>query len=56
MSNTRMSVSSDIQTLRSELTKQGAAEFFSNQLRSVWISDKTLSRVFDMASQNINNS
>ena len=55
ISNTRKSVLSDIQTLRSGLKKRGAAEFFS-QLRSVWISDETLFRVFDIASQNINNS
>ena len=29
---------------------------FFNQLRSVWISDETLSRVFDIASQSIDNS
>ena len=29
---------------------------FLNQLRSVWISDETLFRVFDIASQNIDNS
>ena len=29
---------------------------FFNQLRSVWISDETLFRVFDIASQSINNS
>ena len=55
ISNTRKSVSSDIQTLRSGLKKRGAAEFF-NQLRSVWISDETLFRVFDIASQSIDNS
>ena len=51
ISNTRKSVSSDIQTLRSRLKKRGAAEF-----RGVWISDETHFRVFDMASQMINNS
>ena len=56
VSNTRKSVSSDIQTLRSGLKKRGAAEFFFNQLRSVWIFDETLFRVFDVASQSINNS
>ena len=56
ISNTRKSVSSDIQTLRSGLKKRGAAEFFFNQLRSVSISDETLFRVFDIASQSIDNS
>ena len=55
ISNTRKCVSSDIQTLRSGLKKRSAAEFF-NQLRSVWISDETLFRVFDIASQGIDNS
>ena len=55
ISNTRKLVSSDIQTLRSRLKKQGAAEFFK-RLRGVWISDETHFRVFDMASQMINNS
>ena len=32
ISNTRKSVSSDIQTLRGGLKKQGSAEFFFNQL------------------------
>ena len=31
------------------------AEFFFNQLQSVWISDETLFRVFDIASKSINN-
>ena len=39
ISNTRKSVSSDIQTLGSELKKPDAAEFFFNQLRCAWISD-----------------
>ena len=30
--------------------------FFFNQLRGVWISDETLFRVSDIASQSINNS
>ena len=51
--NTRMSVSSDLQTLRRGLKKRGVAEFF-NQLRSVWISDETLFLVFDIASQFVN--
>ena len=55
ISNTRKSVSSDIQTLRSRSEKRGAAEFFL-ELQSVWIFDETLFRVFDIASQNINNS
>ena len=55
ISNTRKSVSSDMQTLRIGLKKRGAVEFF-NQLRSVWISDETLFRVFDIASQSIDNS
>ena len=37
------------------LKKRGAAEFFK-RLRGVWISDETHVRVFDMASQMINNS
>ena len=40
--------SSDIQTLRSGLKKRGVAQFFFNQLRSVWISDETLFRVLDI--------
>ena len=56
ISNTRKSVSSDIQTPRSRLKKRGAAEFFYKRLRGVWISDETRFRVFDMASQVINNS
>ena len=40
LSNTMKSVSSDLQTLRSGLRKQGAV--FFNQLWSVWISDETL--------------
>ena len=48
-SNTRKSVSSDIQTLRSTLKKRGTAEFFFNQLQSIWISVETLFRVFDIA-------
>ena len=53
ISNTRKSVSSDIQTLRSRLKKRGAAEFFFKRLRGVWISDETHFRVFDIASQMI---
>ena len=55
LSNSRKSVSSDIQTLRSGLKKYGAAEFF-NQIQSAWICDKTLFRVIDIASQGTNNS
>ena len=55
ISNARKSVSSDIQTLRSGLKKEGAAEFFY-QRRSVRISDETLFRVFDISSQSIDNS
>ena len=56
ISNTRRRVLSDIQTLRSRLKKRGAAVFFFKRLRGVWISDQTHFRVFDMASQMINNS
>ena len=56
ISNMRRCVSSDFQTLRSRLKKRGAADFFFKRLRGVWISDETHSRVFDMASQMINNS
>ena len=55
ISNTRKSVLSDIQTLRSGLKQRGGAEFF-NQLQSVSISDETLFGVFDIASQSIDNS
>ena len=55
-SNTRKSVSSDVQTLRSGLKTRGETEFFLNQLRSVWLSDETLFRVFDRTSQSIDNS
>ena len=54
ISKTMKSVSSNIQTLR--LEKRGASRVFFNQLRSVLISDETLFRVFDIASQSINNS
>ena len=36
--------------------KTRRSRVFFNQLRSVWISVKTLFRVFDIASQSINNS
>ena len=47
----------DIQTPRSGSKKRGAPVFF-NRLRGhgVWTPDKTLFRVFDMASQSIHNS
>jgi len=44
-----------LQTLTRGLKKQGTAGFL-NQLWSVWLSDETLSWVFDIASQSINNS
>ena len=47
ISNTRKRVSSDIQTLRSRFLKR---------LRGVWISDEAHFRVFNIASQMINNS
>ena len=57
ISNTRTSVSSDIQTdTEKRLKKRGAAEFFFNQLQGVYISDETPFRMFDIASQTINNS
>ena len=40
----------DIQTPRSELKIGRAAEYF-NEIRSVWLADETLSRVFDISSQ-----
>ena len=41
----------------SGLKKQSVGQvFFLNQLRSVWISDETLFRVFHTASQSIDNS
>ena len=56
-SNTRKSVSSDFQTPRSRLEKRGAAEFFlTMQLQGVWKKEETLCRVFDIASQTIDNS
>lgn len=36
--------------------KTRRSRVFLNQLRSVWISDETLFRVFDIASQSINDS
>ena len=57
ISKTRKSVSSDIQTLRSGLKNEAQAEFlFFNHLWSVLISDETLFRVLDIASQSIDNS
>ena len=52
--NTR-SVSSDIQTLRSELKNEEHCEFF-NKPQSVLISDETFFGVFDIASGSIYNS
>jgi len=43
----------DIQTPRHKSKKRGAAEFFNNRLRGVWIPDETFLRVFKMASQTI---
>jgi len=43
----------DIQTPRRGSKKGGAAEFFNNRLRGVWIPDETFLRVFKMASQTI---
>ena len=45
-----------LQTLRSRLKKRGAAEFFETTSRCFNICDETHFRVFDMASQMINNS
>jgi len=36
--------------------KRGAAKIFLNRPRGVWVPDKTLFQVFDMASQTINSS
>ena len=47
MSNTRKSVSSNIQTLRSWLKSSAAPRFF-NSLLGVWMSDETLFLVFDI--------
>ena len=56
ISNTRKSVSSDIQTPRSGWKNEAQPRFFFNQLQGVWISDETPFRMFDIASQTINNS
>ena len=40
----------------SGLKKQSVSQVFFNQLRSVWISDEALFRVFHAASQSIDNS
>ena len=53
ISNTRRSVSSDIQTLRRALKKRGV---FFEQLLGVSICDETLFGLFDIASKSINNS
>ena len=55
ISDTRKSVSSDIQTLGSGLKKQGAAEFFLTNFE-VFGYLETFFRVFDMVSQSINDS
>ena len=47
ISNTRKSVSSDIQTLQSWLNNSAVDRFF-NTLRSVWIADGTLFLLFDV--------
>ena len=39
-----------------EKTWRSQVFFFFNQLRNVWISDETFFRVFDIASQSINDS
>ena len=51
ISNTRKSVLSSIQTPRSGLKKKAQPSFFYNRLQGVWIPDKILLRVFDIASQ-----
>ena len=51
-SNTRKSVSSDFQTPRSRLKKQGTAEFFLTNFE-VFGNRRKLFRVFDIASQTI---
>ena len=56
MSNKKKSVSSDIQTRKSELEKWGSAKFFLTSKTSVWISDEALFRMFDIASQSSDNS
>ena len=53
MSNTRKSVSSDIQTLRSGLKKRGAVEFFLTNFEMFGYLMKLFFRVFDIASQSI---
>lgn len=53
ISNTRRSVSSDIQTPRRALKKRGV---FFNHLLGVSICDETLFGLFDIASKSINNS
>ena len=47
------SVSSDFQTPRRGLKKEGIAKFPYNQLQGVWKLDEALFQVFDIASQNI---
>ena len=56
ISNTRKSVSSEIQILRNGSKIEVQAKFVFNQLQSVLISDETLFLLFDIASHNVNNS
>ena len=56
ISNTRKSVSSDIQTLRSRLKKRGAALFILNDFEMFGYLMKHTFECRDMASQMINNS
>ena len=55
LSNTRKSVSSGIQTLRSGLIKREVVEFFLTNFE-LFGHLSTVFRVFDIASQSINNS
>ena len=48
ISITRQKVSSNIQTQRSGLKKQGTAAFSSDQLRDVWTLNETLGKVLDI--------
>ena len=57
ISNTRKSVSScRYANTKKWVEKTRRSRVFFNQLRSIWISDETLFRVFDIASQSIHNS
>jgi len=53
ISDTRKSVSSDIQTPRSWLKKTRLSPRFFNPLLSVWVSDETLYLVLDMLLENV---